>query len=289
MPLSHEIHVDGHKLVALELNPQRTGTPIILLHGVTLSVNFWLTDAVFPEHGPCYALSLPGHYPATLPSNFSETLLTPETIIRVLAQAVRRLVGEQPVILVGHSTGGFSALALAALQPGLACSVISLAGFAQGRWIGFYGLQQKIARQGEVGRWLFKLGFQSGALHHAIYRQGWRVVVSNTKTFFAYPRLDALITNTYADARQLDLQAMSYYFRAMPNIDITPLLPRITVPTLVITGDRDPTVPPAQAPWIAQHVPNSKLVVVPQVGHMLFAENPTRYAEILKDWLKEIR
>jgi pimeloyl-ACP methyl ester carboxylesterase len=133
------------------------------------------------------------------------------------------------------------------------------------------------------------LGFQSSTLHPALYRQGWRVVVHNTKAFFAYPRLDSLIANTYANARQLDLQAMSYYFRAMSDIDITPLLPRITAPTLAITGNKDPTVPPAQAHQIAQHTPNSNLVVVPEVGHMLFAENPARYAEILGGWLKEVR
>lgn len=289
MPLSHEIQIDGHKLVALELNANSMGTPIILLHGVTLSISFWLTDPVFPEHGPCYALSLPGHYPATLPSGFSETMLTPETIVTVLAKAIHHLVGEQPVILAGHSTGGFSALALAAFHPTLAHSVISLAGFAQGRWIGFYGLQQKIARQGALGRLLFKLSFQSASLHPALYRQGWRVVIFDTKSFFAYPQLNVLMANTYANGRRLDWQAMSYYFRTMPDIDITSMLPKITAPTLVITGDKDPIVPPAQAHHLARHIPKSTLVVVPQVGHMLFAENPAKYTEILSQWLKEIR
>lgn len=289
MPPRHEIQVNGHKLVALELNANVGGTPIVLLHGVTLSVGFWVTEAVLLDHGPCYALSLPGHYPATLPPDFNETMLTPEMMADVLAQAIRQLVGEQPVILVGHSTGGFAALTLAALKPGLAAGVISLAGFVQGRWIGFYGLQQRLVRQGAIGRLLFKSLFQPAMPHPWFYRQAWRAVIVNRKAFFAYPRLDSLVANTYANAKHLDWQAMSYYFRAMWDIDVTSLLPRISVPTLVITGDKDPVVPPAQADYIARHLSNSKLVRVPQVGHMLFAENPAQYAEILTSWLKEIK
>jgi pimeloyl-ACP methyl ester carboxylesterase len=37
---------------------------------------------------------------------------------------------------------------------------------------------------------------------------------------------------------------MLLYFRRMPDIDITPLLPRITAPTLALTGDADPIVRP---------------------------------------------
>lgn len=287
MTILQEIYVDGHKLAALKLNSKTAGIPVILLHGVTLSINVWRTDPFFEtyEAGPCYALSLPGHYPATFPPAFSQKMLTVKMFVEVLTKAICQLVGDQPVILVGHSTGGFSVLALAACNPHLAHGVISLAGFAQGNWIGFYGLQQKIARCGAIGRLVFKVLFQAGVIHCALYRQAWRVVLYDKPAYFSYPKLNTLIENTYFYAKQLDWQAMSYYFSMMPDIDITPMLSGIMAPTLVVTGDKDPTVPSSQATLIARHVPHSELVVVAGAGHMLFVENPSAYTRILSAWL----
>ncbi len=290
MNITQKIHVDGHNLVAIKLNTNTVGIPVILLHGVTLSASVWKTDMVFGNYkdGPCYALSLPGHYPATLPPEFSPQMLTPEMFADVLAQAIHQLVGEQPVILVGHSTGGFAVLTLAAFKPNIAYSVISLSGFVQGKWIGSYGLLQKIVALGSVGRSLFKVIFQFSVLHSRIYQQGWRFVVSDTRAYFSYPKLNTLIEDTYLNAKLLDLDAMEHYFRVMPRIDITPMLSKITVPTLVVTGEKDSIVSPSQAHLITQGVPNSKLVVIKGSGHMLFVENPSEYANVLNNWLQNV-
>ncbi len=66
-----ELHSEGHKLAALSFNPEQAGCPVILLHGIIASVHFWSPDLVAPflKLGPCYALSLPGHYPAAFPSS----------------------------------------------------------------------------------------------------------------------------------------------------------------------------------------------------------------------------
>ncbi|MDM8527806.1 alpha/beta hydrolase [Anaerolineales bacterium HSG24] len=286
MVSTHEIDVEGHKLVTFKLNTNSTGIPVILLHGVTLSASVWKTDMFFGDYkdGPCYALSLPGHYPAILPPEFSKQMLTPEMFVKILTQAIQQLVGEQPVILVGHSTGGFAALALAAFNPDIAHGVVSLSGFAQGKWTGFYGLQQKIVSQGAIGHLLFKLSFQSSLIHSRIYRQCWRFVLFDTKAFFSFPKLDTLIEDVYQDTKHLDWDAMAHYFNMMPDIDITPMLSQITAPTLIVAGDKDSIVPPSQAHLITQHVPNSKLVIIKKVGHMLFVENPSKYTKILNNW-----
>ncbi len=290
MTTQQTLSAAGQTLAAHKLNNVNDGIPVILLHGVTLSINVWLTDVAFSDYtaGPCYALSLPGHYPAAFPATFSESLLTPEMFAEVLTEGIRQLVGEQRVILVGHSTGGFCALTLAAYNPTLAHAVISLAGFAQGRWIGFYGFSQWLARQGAIGRGLFKFNFQTVGLHPTLYRQAWRLVVYDTKVYFAYPKLDRLIADCYLYNKQLDLTAVSYYFRQMPDIDITPMLPNITAPTLAVAGDKDGVVPPTQAELIAQHVPNGELAIIKETGHMMFVENPSEYARLLKDWLPKV-
>ena len=80
MTTSHALYANGHKLVAKSLNPEADGAPIILLHGITASINFWGADQfpIFCQQGPTYCLSLPGHYPATFPTNITPADITPQ-------------------------------------------------------------------------------------------------------------------------------------------------------------------------------------------------------------------
>jgi pimeloyl-ACP methyl ester carboxylesterase len=285
--IEHTLHVEGHTLFALALNPESAGQPIVLLHGIAGSTRFWSGDhvAAFLEHGPCYALSLPGHYPARFPTGFRKEMITPDMMARVLAAAIRQLVGDQPVTLIGHSTGGFAALAIAAHYPHAVRRVISISGFAQGRWAGTLGLLQRLARQGPAGQALYRLIFPVGRISPAMFLRAWSVCAADLRTFYAYPDLKACTNGYYSDFTRLDLDAMIQYFSVMPDIDISPILPRIAAPTLAVTGDKDPTVPPAQARLIADRVPQAKLALIVGAGHMLFAERPAEYRRVLNEWL----
>jgi pimeloyl-ACP methyl ester carboxylesterase len=107
------LHIDGHQLAAVCLNTDASGQPVILLHGITSSLYAWaIQPPCVLAQGPCYSLSLPGHFPAIFPADLRPQALTAETIAHVLVAAIRELVGDRPVTLIGHSTGGFAALAL---------------------------------------------------------------------------------------------------------------------------------------------------------------------------------
>lgn len=284
---THEINVEGHKLVARALNPSASGEPIFLIHGITTSINFWSSEQfpIFLEQGPTYLLSLPGHYPAALPPHFPQTAITPEMIAQVLTAAIRQLVGQQQVTLVGHSTGGFAALSAAIQDPEVVRRVVSISGFAQGKWTGALGLSQKLARYGTMGKFLFKLGYKIGRSNRAFFRACWRIHLANIQALSSYSYLDPLLDKVYPDYLRLDIDTMVKYFRVMPQIDITPGLARITASTLVLTGDQDPTVPPAQAHLIAGKVPQAELAVIHGAGHFLFMERPAEYGAILRRWL----
>jgi pimeloyl-ACP methyl ester carboxylesterase len=259
-----------------------------LLHGINLSPQFWLTDSVFIEHGPCYALSLPGHEPAAFPGGFAAEALTAELIARVLTGAIRGLVGDRPVTLAGISTGGFAALDIAAHTPGIARRVVSISGFAQGTWTGGLGVYQWLVRRGWVGKLLVKGGFALGRRSRKAFRdQVWPYFVADRQAFYTYPQLEVLIDNIYPNWKTHDLDAVILYYIAMPNTDISALLPRITAPTLALTGDRDPVVPPAQSRLIAQSIPNAELAVIQGAGHVLFAERPAEYERAIDSWLRK--
>lgn len=287
--MQRELFVDGHRLVALELNTESTGEPLILLHGFGHSPIFWRTDPVFAGRGPCYALTLPGHLPGAFPDGMRSEQLTAELIAHLLGGAIRQLIGVTPATLVGLSTGGFAALAVAAYEPGLVRRVVSISGFVQGRWHGGVGLHQQLVRLGPPGRALSRALIRPSQASVAGFRQIFDYIVADRAAFLAYPQLDTLLHDLYEHWRSNDLDAMQIYYQAMPNIDISPLLPRIQAATLALTGDRDPIVPPDQSRLIAAGVPRADLEVIPGAGHMLFAERTAEYTRILQAWLARTR
>lgn len=287
MTISQELQIEGHKLVALTFNSDRKGPPVILFHGIIASVHFWTPDLLAPflKLGPCYVLSLPGHYPAVFPRDFSRSSLTADTLARILTCAIRQLVGLTPSILVGHSTGGFVALNIAAHTPEIVRNVISISGFAQGRWTGLLGMYQHLARSGKSGQWLFNALFRLGQVE-SIYGATARFYVADATKLAAYPNIRQTIYENYKVFGRLSLADIIHYFAVMPEIDICEQLPQIRVPTLILTGDSDPIVPSEQSRLIKRQVSTGKLVVLKKVGHFPFFESPNEYQMALNEWIE---
>ena len=62
------------------------------------------------------------------------------------------------------------------------------------------------------------------------------------------------------------------------------LLPQISCPTLVMTGELDSWSPPARHEKIAAAIPDSTLVIVPGAGHMLPLEAPEAVNSAIAAW-----
>jgi pimeloyl-ACP methyl ester carboxylesterase len=281
------LDIEGHQLVALASNEDKPGTPIVFLHGITTSLHFWMPN--LPErvkqHVHWYSLSLPGHYPATLPRGFRRDEVTPQMFARVLTTAIRELVGNQPVALVGHSTGGFAALNIAAQTPEVVKSVLCISGFSKGRWKGLMGFLQKLSRSGSIGILLFKANFRAFMASKRLYGLGCALQAADRQAYFASPVLDATIDAMYLDAVKHDLDALVDFFNRIADIDISSLLPRIEAPTLIVTGDRDPVIPYEHARFMAECIPNAELAILEGAGHMFFAERTDAYHRLLTQWI----
>lgn len=64
------------------------------------------------------------------------------------------------------------------------------------------------------------------------------------------------------------------------------LLPQITCPTLVMTGEMDAWSPPGQHAEFAAALPNAELVIVPGAGHMITHEAATEVNSAIARWLE---
>lgn len=71
----------------------------------------------------------------------------------------------------------------------------------------------------------------------------------------------------------------------MTRPDSRPGLPAITCPTLILVGDCDQLTPPALSEEMASLIPGSRLVVVPDCGHLSTLERPQAVTQALVEWI----
>jgi pimeloyl-ACP methyl ester carboxylesterase len=64
-------------------------------------------------------------------------------------------------------------------------------------------------------------------------------------------------------------------------------LPRINAPTLVIHGENDLLVPAGNGKILADRIPNSRLVMLPETSHMFFSERAAESNSMIIEFLKE--
>jgi 3-oxoadipate enol-lactonase len=68
--------------------------------------------------------------------------------------------------------------------------------------------------------------------------------------------------------------------------DASELLPRITVPTLVIAGAEDAIATPAEAGEWAARISGARFVTIEGAGHLPVIEQPAVFASVMEDFLK---
>ncbi|MGO9512082.1 MAG: alpha/beta fold hydrolase [Steroidobacteraceae bacterium] len=62
-------------------------------------------------------------------------------------------------------------------------------------------------------------------------------------------------------------------------------LTQITAPTLVIHGETDRLIPPANAAIIAKRIPGAKLVLIPHAGHVFWTDQPSAAHHAILEFL----
>jgi len=95
-----------------------------------------------------------------------------------------------------------------------------------------------------------------------------------------YAELERLVATApitpWASLKQLE---------AILRFDSFARLPRIAAPTLVVTGERDLMVPPANSQLLANLIPGAKLVSFPGTGHALLGERADDLVPMLGEFL----
>ena len=114
-------------------------------------------------------------------------------------------------------------------------------------------------------------------------RQGWPVVFSPG---FREKRGDFLDSMTKRSlTHPTPLYAMARQMVAIQSFNTYERLGQITTPTLVITGDADILVPPANSKILAERIPGASLQTVPGAGHGFFWEASQEVITLIREFL----
>lgn len=74
----------------------------------------------------------------------------------------------------------------------------------------------------------------------------------------------------------------------LKDLDLTPELQKITIPTLITCGRFDMATPETMQSYVKQ-LPNAKLVVFEQSSHMTIAEEQEKYIRVVQEFLKSCK
>ncbi|MBL4876663.1 MAG: alpha/beta hydrolase, partial [Cohaesibacteraceae bacterium] len=278
---TRELHIsfEGHELAVLAVNEDIDEPAIIFIPGVMAPVNFWLSclPESVREHRRWYSISLPGHHPSTVPESYQPEDVDEDWFNRLYQSVIQQLVGTEKVIVVGHSTGGFAALNLAANNFESLLGVISVAGFYQGKWGGIEGQLVKLAHLGKWAKPLFIFNLWLSRLFKPIQRYLAGLLAYDRKAFF-----DSAITQRMLDGIQDNMQDQSLaalfpLFNRIPDLNIEDKLAEISVPTVLMAGTHDPVISAAQSLQLAAEVNEAQLVVFNNAGHMPFMERTEQF------------
>jgi len=89
----------------------------------------------------------------------------------------------------------------------------------------------------------------------------------------------------YLDAYDGDrfVESMRYVRRYPEELpELAELLPQITTPVTIVNGRNDPVVPVANAEFLDERLPNSRVVLI-DAGHFVWEEAPSEYAAAILD------
>ncbi|MEV5507745.1 alpha/beta fold hydrolase [Streptomyces orinoci] len=212
---------------------------------------------------------------------------------RDLRTVIEAAAPRGPLVLVGHSMGGMTQMALAAQYPELISDRVLGAAFlatSSGRLgeltFGLPTVGMSVVRRVLPGAFklmtaqpeLVEKGRRAGAeLLAGIYRRysfGSRDIDPAVARFG-----ERLLESTPVDV-------VAEFYPALAGHDKSAALGAFAgVPVLVAAGDKDLVIPAAHSEVIAAALPDAELVLIPGAGHLLLLETPTLIEDRLRSLL----
>lgn len=222
-------------------------------------------------------------------------LATIDQLGRDLRSVLEAVAPSGPVVLVGHSMGGMSILALADADPelfGPRVVAVGLISTSTGRLgEGVLGLPALVSR---VLRVVTPRVASVVQRRPEVFERGRHlsadVAFLLTRRYsFGTGGSPALVAFVEQMVDGVRVDAMTEFVLTLVEHEKLGALRALRdVPTLVLVGDRDRQTPPDHSRAIAAELPRARLVVLPGAGHMVLLEQPAAVTGQLRELLAQV-
>jgi pimeloyl-ACP methyl ester carboxylesterase len=273
--VEHRLELGGVRTRALEL--EGDGPPLLLLHGFADSADTWrrALDLLARRGRGALAVDLPGYGAADPLAPDARVLDQYRTFARAAIEHVAAERGDG-VVVCGNSLGG--ALALRAGEddglPLAAVVPVAPAGLDMPAWFRIIErdpfVRAVLAAPVPLPELLVRtvVGEAYRALAFARPRA---VAAEVVAAFTAHHRTRDAVSGMLANGRRL-----------LPELHDCFALERVTVPVLLIWGDRDRMVTHEGARHILEALPDTTYALLPGVGHCPQVEAPAAFVDALE-------
>jgi len=249
MTTVHHIAAAG---TTLTVHTAGAGRPLVLLHGFPLDHRMWEAQAPLADHVRLIAPDLRGFGGST-----AEVATSMEQLADDVAALLAALHVTTPAVICGLSMGGYVAQHLAVRHPDRVAALVLVdtkleADTAEAR-AARADLAAKVGRLGQgiladamIPRLLAGSAAARGLPHRAA--------------------IEETIRRTILEQPVASIQAALGALGGRP--DMTEAMRHVRVPTLLIVGAEDAITPPECLERAEEIMPCSRLLIVPQAGHM---------------------
>lgn len=232
------------------------GPPVLLIHGLGWDGSLWnpTLDLLSGDHH-VLASDTRGHGTTDAPAGPYSI----DGFARDYA-ALLDALGLSSLCVVGLSQGGMIAQTLALTRPDLVGALVLVSTSSRsdpGAQASMEARLEAMEQKGAAGAAIVAA--------ESIFSPGWRAAhLAEVERFVAW-------------RAAMPLEPIKAATRAAYGFDVSNELSRIRVPTLVVAGSADRLTPPASMEDIAARIPGARLVVLPDVGHILPVEQPDTF------------
>lgn len=268
---------DGLMRAWISSPPQ--GLPVLLIHGYGALIEHWrpVMRPIASEH-TLYAIDLYNFgysaRPAGRPSR--------ERWAAQAAAFIRDTIG-QPAVVVGHSMGGVVSAQLARSYPDLVKALVL---------VNSSGAQLQARPLSPIDRLMLDaIGAPLiGETLAGVFGNRWGVRQGLLSAYHRKECVTPELVETFSGPlRRYGAGSYLKVSREFANLvlDLTP--GEIQVPTLLIWGAEDQSIPPAHAEIIKNRmIPHAEIKIIPDSGHCPFDETPQAFLDILLPWLRQL-
>jgi len=281
------VSVGGIRFAVRAANDELGGPCVVFLHGILGTVNFWpelLPQDLKNSLRHC-SISLPHHLPAE--SQKRTAAFDLQQLPEMLLTVIEEQISDQPVSLVGWSTGAFAALQLAAAFPQRFQSVLGFAGFSIGKWRGLLGQLQQLASGGSVSQLLARVSLRFLQSSSRLSMLANQTAANERHAFARDSNARYLLENEHKDFRKYNPSDICEFMGAIRRFDMTPELSKIECPVTLVAGQQDSIIRYEHAEQLASSIPSSRLITLPNTGHTFFTDPERRYEQILREWIAD--